>query len=188
MPPWGFEKFVKDWIDKAESYRDMGDLRQVFDKFISLYVAYNAIYAEVQRMMLEDGKIKEKHCGDKMAAVYHISKYLGYNELADEFRKHNNELDEIKSIIRSHDFILHSRGADRLDLRKKDEALLKEIESEQSESFSEAVLLAIYLTRCNLFHGAKAYVDDQERVLLPMSTMLRTVIDLALPKLHRETA
>ena len=160
-----------------------GDLRQVFDRFISLYVAYNAIYAEVQRMMLEDGRIKKKDCGDRTTAVNHMANYLGHDQLADEIRKHTVELEEIKSIIRSHDLILHSRGVDRLDRRNKDEALLKQIELAHTQSFSEAVLLAIYLTRCNLFHGEKGYADIQKRVLLPMSVILNAVIDLALSRL-----
>jgi len=65
-----FTEFYRRWKEKAEGYRDE-NLKDVFDKFFTLYVLYNRLYAEVTFQMAKDNLINltdRNNFPDKKAA------------------------------------------------------------------------------------------------------------------------
>jgi hypothetical protein len=66
-----FTEFVRNWERKANEY-DTSDLGNCFDKFFTLYVAFNRIYAEATFTLARNGKIQlnnDRPFPDKKAAT-----------------------------------------------------------------------------------------------------------------------
>ena len=194
----GTKELVKRWLSKAESYANEeltslngrlsfsrgGKLEDSFDKFFSLYVAYNALYFEGTRYLLSQN-IKIEGNGDKASATKNIPIYIGQKELYEELIKYK---DDIKVIIESTDKFYFSTKRDNITPDfDKDKKLINKIknsfnltEIEKQKEFNVALLELIYYVRCNMFHGKKEFDEIQKDFLDSVSNVLKMIIEYML--------
>ena len=70
--------------------------------------------------------------------------------------------------------------------RDKDLELLNKLESTHTDRKAKAIADFIYSIRCNVFHAQKGYQQNQTRVLNPVNTLLKKMIDVLFEKLRNE--
>lgn len=191
-----FKDLCARWREKAKMYDtgDESDISEIFDKFFSLYVAYNALYAqaysylgEKSRSRGEDGYKAEgkSKFPDEEAATNSILEIIG----ADKFVSilENNEttrlaLNQLRNVMDSNNFsiCLHPvSGKPRSENDKKinDNILRQSLNGRNSNKKGNAILQVIYQIRCNMFHGRKGVAPIQKELLLPIITILEKVVD-----------
>lgn len=204
------EVFCKRWLHKANVYRyprpalpysRLGAtpdkltrlstpdyLASSFDRFTSLYVAFNRVYTEVGKMLVARGRVDPPSRGmyaplpDKASATIHVVDYYGEDNLRNEIlqnRACQKGVDNLVQLIQEGRFYLHEDYKTGKPNLRKDKKL-----AQMAEKYDpKAVLELIYQARCNLFHGAKAF-EERQRVLLDnMSTILEFVTSRILGKL-----
>ena len=135
------EEIAQSWLKKAE---DAG--RDDFDRFISLFVAFNALYG--------------RYHGLKMSEIDAIKQFATANPLREpELRR---ILDLESAYFFSHRVIKNSRnGKDTSDLSE----VLSNANASHSDRF-QSMLLILYVVRCNLFHGRKVYTDESDECVM----------------------
>jgi hypothetical protein len=180
---WGFYAFINRWLEKADGYDD-NELAQLFDKFFTLYVVFNALYDEAFHQMAGEGQVTSQDRPEKERAVTQVARFLGHDELASQLRPFTKEISQVENIIRERRFYFNVTGSRRESDWNADQALASGLKSLDSRECCESILTLIYRTRCNMFHGQKEYDADQESVLRPMNIFLRRVIDILMEKLR----
>ena len=187
-----FKDLCERWRKKAKMYNNESDISEIFDKFFSLYVAYNALYAqaysylgEKSRSRGEDGYKAKGKFPDEEAATNSILEIIGASKFVDILE--NNEttrlaLNQLRNVMDSNNFSIcldPVSGYPRLenDKRISDKKLLKSLNGRDSNKKGNAILQVIYQIRCNMFHGRKGIDPIQKDLLLPIITILEKVVD-----------
>jgi len=190
----GTKELVKRWLSKAESYANEeltslngrlsfsrgGKLEDSFDKFFSLYVAYNALYFEGTRFLISQN-IPIEGKGDKASATKNIPIYVGQKELYEELIKYKSD---IEVIIASTDKFYFATQRDNITPDfDKDNELISKIENsfnlteiEKQKEFNIALLELIYYVRCNMFHGKKEFDEVQKDFLDSINNVLEMIV------------
>ena len=70
------QNFYERWLRKAEEYRS-DDLQDCFDRFFTLFVAYNRLYAELALSCAKRGVWRWNYISDGLAAKSNVQSYLG---------------------------------------------------------------------------------------------------------------
>lgn len=190
-PYWYIIPLIKERYNKSEKEKD------VFNKFICLWISFNAFYSNCNDKDTEDEQIKF---------------------ISDNFSSFN-EITESKEIKEFHDFIndrelylfakfnkwllnllCYKKNITKIDLENDNkESLLRKWDFEQATNFNwlilkwkrtsrnvlvryyddinnlNAFLFVLYQIRCNLFHGGKNPENQNER----------NVIEKAVPALKK---
>lgn len=185
-----FSKFVTDWLTKANQIQ----LRlpaTYFDKFFTLYVAYNRLYAEATFTLSRNGQINisnRTRFPDTKAATDYILQFMGAEDFISEITKDETSLKALEEIIR---LIQEECFYIKLDMitgdsqRECDIKLLEELKSTNKCIKGKAILQTFYSIRCNMFHGHKGFDKVQIEILKPTIILLRKTITIALDKLKR---
>ncbi len=173
--------FCNRWLEKADKYSD-DSTDEVYDKFFSLYVVYNAIYFEsTLELQKKDKKISTR---DRNSAIINIPKYIGQDILYDKLIRIQTEINQIIELINNNVFHLSINKNDhKMPNYEEDRKLIENIQKntlarnkKDKQKYNEAVLTLIYETRCNMFHGQKAFEDNQMALLTPMNNILEVII------------
>ncbi len=178
-----FKSFYDRWLAKADNY-GIENLRDCFDKFISYYIVYNRLYAEVTFGMARDDEIDlttRSSFPDSHAAKNYVMRYLGATEIINQLNEDestNAAIEEIKNHIRDHSFYIKLNMVTGERQPEVDEQLLANFESTNINHKAFAVLDTIYSIRCNLLHGHKSFEQNQTEILIPSITILRKLCDL----------
>jgi hypothetical protein len=149
---WGFDAFVGRWLSKAEHY-NCNDLSQLFDKFFTLYVVYNALYDEAFDRLISAKRVKAIDRAEERRAIAHVATFLDSDQLAPQLRLHKKELSQVEKIVQGKIFYFSVTKPPRKPNFKRDQQLCSQLRSQDSTEFCESVLTFIYRTRCNMFHG-----------------------------------
>jgi len=169
--------FCRRWLEKADSY-NTSELSGAFDSFWSTFVAYNALYHEVTRQLIASGRVRPQDNGDNRSATVHVPAFLGHGDMARTI-KHDPEslknLEKFTQLIMNGTFYIHSDKSGRPN-HKMDLKCLQHIEEGSDKEFCEDLMVLIYQTRCNMFHGGKEFHPIQAHLLNPMTKVLRVVI------------
>jgi len=185
-----FLNFVSSWQRKAEEY-NTNDVSGCFDKFFTLYVTFNRIYAEATFSLARQSQIKiEKRDSfpDAQAAIAYILQFLGAEHFVSEIMADDNSvaaLGKIMQLIRDERFYVKLDMVTGKRQRDRDLKLLADLESENLATKSRAILETIYSIRCNMFHGHKGFNEMQIEILQPVIILLKKTITIALDKLQR---
>jgi len=186
-----FRDFYRRWTEKASKH-GAANLSDYFDKYFSLFVAFNRLYAEATFILARQGEPKlekRKSFPDADAAKTYVLKYLGskyYLQMLEADQEVKQAIKEIKDLIRSHNFCI------KLDMVKgnrqpeKDEELLKQLESGGFNPRAKAILDMLYSVRCNMFHGHKGFQEVQVALLKPLSCILKATVEILYEKLERD--
>ena len=81
-----FSKFVTDWLTKANKIQ-LSSTATYFDKFFTLYVAYNRLYAEATFTLNRNDRSKWKSFPDHKAATDYILQFMGAENFISEIKK-----------------------------------------------------------------------------------------------------
>lgn len=141
---------IRRWYQKSQQEKD-----NVFDRFISLWIAFNAYYAGNN---LKESEHKQLDLFQNTNKVIFSSTVKEYATKFNEFKNY------IATKLQNTGFIQDLRydvGDEKYKRRYQNLESLCEYQS------------CIYQIRCNLFHGGKDIADaqDQELVRLALSTL-----------------
>lgn len=183
-----FVDFYNRWMEKANNY-NRNDLSDYFDKFFSLFVAFNRLYAEATFVLARQGDPKldrKTSFPDAEAAKTYVLKYLGARYFIEELERDHEArlaLDMLSDLIGSYRFHI------KLDMvtgdiqPKKDKELFKKLNSGGFDQRGKAILDVLYSVRCNMFHGQKSFQPVQIELLKPVSCMLKSTNQILYNKL-----
>ncbi len=172
--------FCNRWLEKADKYSD-DSTDEVFDKFFSLYVVYNAIYTEATIKLKEkNSKVSTK---DRQSATKNMPVYIGQDRLHTALQRMRSDIDTIVELINNGTFHISTKEDNITPNTEQDKKFLFNIESNNEtkgaygqKKYNEAVLSLIYGARCNMFHGSKSFEPIQEVLLIPMNNILEMII------------
>lgn len=155
-------KWINGWISKSDGTEDK------FDKFISLFIAFNIFYNLYARTK------------NPQANLYNNNENA--LQVADLLKINPDNLGLIKDFYK---YVMESKFT--LENRKK-ENLLKKL-NEQLDSYekicrNEKELLKIsleclYIVRCNLLHGVKNVIKKQKILMENSTNLLKSFLEMA---------
>src|SRR5206468_1979516 len=132
-----FHQFYRGWSEKAAQIDATDyDPTPYFDKFFTLFVLYNRLYAEATFTLERDGRLEpldqEKifpdALGKKAAAIY-----LGDREIVSALesdQRTRQALHDIERILEEGHFLVLLEGPRANGNRRRDEALLRRLRSQ----------------------------------------------------------
>lgn len=192
-----FKEFYRTWLKKAEQYKtDICDervaLRNCFDKFFTLFVIYNRLYAESTFLLARQGALdlsKWNHFRDAEAAQDYVLQYVCCSKIIEALENDPDTNSGLEEIIRLIEIKAVYVKLDMItgDIQEpEDEKLLERLRSKNKHCRAKAVLEVIYSTRCNMFHGHKGFDKVQIKLLKPIIIILKRIICILYDKLAVE--
>ena len=172
------DQFCQSWQAKANACQD--NLHGCFDKFFTLYVVFNRLYAEATFRLARRGRVNLKdRFPDAQAAQDYLLQYCGAVKLIEAWQ--NDQLTacaltEIADHIRKGQFALKLNMVTGAQQPTADRRLLKAMQSQDRNPRAKAYLEALYSIRCNMFHGHKGFAPIQIELLRPALVLLETTI------------
>jgi hypothetical protein len=180
--------FCQKWRTKAQLYS--GDLAGAFDRFFTLYVVFNRLYAEATFRLARSGQVRlNKRFPDAEGAQEYVLRFCGAEALIRGWED-DPDTDAARHQIADH--LRTGRFALKLELktgnpdREADRKILADLESCDGELRAKAVLKALYSIRCNMFHGHKGFEPIQLALLRPAILVLERTIDVLTQALDRD--
>lgn len=175
---------------KAKRYARAG-LNQSFDRFFTLYVVFNHLYAEATFQLANRGQVQIQNRNrfpDAEAAQEYVVQFFG----ADRFLQQLNcdiptqaALESLKAQIRSGNFSLKLNMVTGEAQPEEDANLCRRLIGTNRNEQAAAILEILYAVRCNMFHGRKGFNPIQRQLLDPLSVILERVIEILYVALDR---
>ena len=183
-------EFCERWFQKAREYHGQS-IQECFDRFFTLFIVYNRLYAELTLSWARTGKIviRGRSLPDALAARQYVHNYLGTNHIWSNLQN-DEECQQAVSIIRN--LLENQRFMIKLDrLRgdpspEEDKKLLQNLRSEIKGHQVFALLDIIYSIRCNMFHGHKGFDSMQTEILVPVTILLNKLAVLLYERLSSD--
>jgi|ERR1035437_2395219 hypothetical protein len=173
------ERFVRDWLSNADDCSDTS-VDGCYDKFFTLFVVFNRLYAEATFELARRGTINlppNRPLPDRNGATTYTFQLIGATDFEDLYdNRLARNVGEIAALIDEERFFIKLSVPDGDRQRDKDLDLLARLRS-SGETQALAVLDLIYSIRCNLFHGDKAFEPIQTELLRPAIAVLSGVIE-----------
>ena len=184
------QSFYTRWLQKAEEYQNQ-NLQDCFDRFFTLFVAYNRLYAELALSLVKRGlvRLKGSYIPDAQAAKHNIQVYLGTEKISRSLENDIACTEALTSIIDLLERRVFAIKLDRFSGERRIEAdsiLLEGLKSDKAYQKVYAVLDVIYSIRCNMFHGQKGYNDVQIKILVPVTILLKKIMSLLYEKISQD--
>ena len=132
-----YNNFIKEWIRRSDREENK-DFVDIGDKFISLWIAFNAWLKS---------QFGEKKCDRDLKN--NLISFSPIESVFNEFKKDNKELAKLRNY--------------RIKNMKFPEDELKKISYDGS---FKSLIEVLYEIRCNLFHGRKDINDDEKDIKL----------------------
>jgi hypothetical protein len=200
MIPTELQRFYNRWLQKSEAYQSQ-NLQDCFDKFFTLYVAYNRLYFELgisyvknhqrQRELIrfipERNRPNSVYISDAKSAKDYIISFLGARMLLENITGDEsciNAVCSISNLLEQRVFAIKLDQFTRERNADEDSKLLKKLKSNSAHDKTYAILDIIYSIRCNMFHGQKGYENIQMTLLVPVTILLNKVMNLLYEKME----
>ncbi len=167
-------EFAKRWKNKTLQYPDV-TIELLFDKFISFYIAYNAMYHQIAFQEKRNSKV-----GDKTAATKYVIEYLDPHLIINEIDKDpeaKNSIPQLINILRENQFFIHI-NFDNSHNKQEDIKLAEELLSSSIQTKSLAITKCLYQIRCNIIHGSKSLEEKHRIILIPANILLLKLVNL----------
>ncbi len=161
--------FVQRWTDKAVANAEgrENDPAFVFDKFISLYIAYaGEINALKKKNNSNYGDTKRCTECAAQCLTAHDSSILNRLEPSAE---------RFFTILRENYVVGRKRFRISNSIKKDKEQILKWDDNTDPKIRLEALLLLLYRLRCNTFHGSKEFLPIQVPILQAASQCMEII-------------
>ena len=191
-----FKNLCERWREKAKNYKKE-ELPELFDKFFSLYVVYNALYGETAAYLsrkakangTNDHKLEGDTFPDDKAATQYVISFLTSRGLLQSLEANESTkeaINQIKMLIgKDNNFrfriCVHPVSGEHLP--NEDNELSQSLNSDDNGKKAKAILKLIYRTRCNMFHGRKGFEPVQRELLVSLSIILEKIVDQLYRKL-----
>jgi hypothetical protein len=184
------ERFCTEWVARADQYPDMS-VEGCYDRFFSLFVVFNRLYAEATFELARRGSIRlrpGRPLPDREGATNHTFELIGATNFQDlcDTRLAGN-IRDIAELVDEGQFFIKLSTPDGNPQPDKDRALVAALRS-SGEVQALAVLDLVYTVRCNLFHGDKAFRPIQAELLRPTIAVLSGVIESLHEALNQRAA
>jgi hypothetical protein len=178
-------QFYSNWIAKADGYDT--DVIGCLDRFFSLYVIFNRLYAEATFSLVRAGSLNlSGHFPDRKASQEYLLQFIGAHAFLERLQADPGigALNEICACLRDARFYvkLHMVTGERQPT--EDQQLLCRLESSNEGHRAGAILETLYAIRCNTFHGHKGCQPVQIEILRPVNTILKRTIQITYEKLQ----
>jgi hypothetical protein len=183
------QDFYQTWLAKADSYAG-NNINDYFNKAFSLFTLYNKLYGEATFTLAREGNITlhdNRPFPDSKGAKSYAPQFIGYSQLHQELMNDNacrNSVNELINLIENHTFNIKLSMPHGNPQRNKDLALLGKLKSNGAQTKVSAILDLIYSVRCNMFHGNKGFNPVQVQLLVPITIVLRKIIEALYLKLN----
>ena len=181
------DRFCTEWLAKAAQYNNES-IASCYDKFFTLFVVFNRLYAEATFALARRGEIKlapNRPLPDRKGATEYTLAFIGQERFQ---RLYGDKLvpyvNDIARMIEDAEFYIKLSAPNGDRQRDKDLVLLEHLRS-TGKTQALATLDVLYSIRCNLFHGHKSFHPVQVRILTPTIGILSDIIDL-LRMVHNE--
>jgi len=176
------KRFCQRWVGKAPAYNDCS-LDEAFDKFFSLFVAFNRLYSHMARSR------GQPQAPDRTAATELFALAIGHEALHNALLEADDDVKDLRNLIRPDGpfYLISDRGQDEPNV-KQNRQLYEDLASANSAVAMKAVLTFLYQLRCNMFHGSKDFENQQLEIIRPANRVLDCVVREGLRKLESETA
>jgi hypothetical protein len=184
-----FAEFLMAWKTKADSY-DSQTLAGMYDKFFTLFVIYNRLYAMATFCLWSEGEDEpnsDNAFPDTKAATQNLACFLGPSKLMRQIlgdQVTGDALQRLQEFLRTHEFHFKLKLPYADADNKADERLLRAMQSSEDCRKARAMLELLHCVRCNMFHGSKSFHPVQEAVLRPITVILEKVIQLTVQELR----
>ena len=186
-----FTDFYTSWMNKARP-RGQADLRQAFDRFFTLYVLFNRLYAEATFRLGRRGQVQlqNRHrFPDSEAAQEYVVQYLGAASLLralDNDPETHRALESVRGLVCNGDFSIKLNMLTGDPQPDEDRDLGRRLADPSSNTRAAAVLETLYAVRCNMFHGHKGFHPVQLDLLRPLTLVLEKIIGTLYLKLGED--
>ena len=178
-----FRQFHSRWMAKARRHNHKG-LQQSFDRFFTLYVVFNHLYAEATFQLANHGQVRIQNRNrfpDAEAAQEYVVQFLGADRLLQEL---NNDKSAQAALLSLQAQVCN--GAFNLKLNmvtgaaqsNEDADLCRRLTGTNRNEQAAAILETLYAVRCNMFHGRKGFNPIQRALLDPLNVILERVIEI----------
>ncbi len=170
-------EFCERWFQKAHGYQGQS-IWECFDKFFTLFIVYNRLYAELTLSWARTGRIKlggrNPSLPDAKAAKEYVHSYLSTKHIWSNLQNDvcQQAISKIRKLLENQVFVIkldRLRGEPRPE---EDLKLLGDLKSESPYRKVRALLDIIYSVRCNMFHGHKGFDNMQTDILVPVTILL----------------
>jgi len=188
-----FHRFHTRWRAKADEYQ-CSDLQSAFDRFFTLFVMYNRLYAEVTFHMAREDLLNLKRrttFPDTAAATDYVLQFIGGSKLVELFEADPASVTAIQSVIGLLSGPIDGhRFAVKLDMiygnaqPEADKDLLNRVRSDNRGERAAAILEFLYAVRCNLFHGHKGFEPVQIEIMRPANILLSRIVEILFERLN----
>lgn len=178
--------FCNRWLQKSASYQQPNSVNDAYDRFISIFVAFNRLYWHVA----VSTKLRGEN-GDRQQAKTVFPRVVGFGTLAAALRDPDeSDVEKLRALIGPEGkFYVIPRGASFEPDAEANKALVENLEvSRPDDLFVPAAIELLYQLRCNLLHGRKDLNDPaQLDILEPASRLLGKVVAVGLRYLIAES-
>lgn len=164
--------FYLNWTAKAEQIPEE-KLSDVYDKFITLFIAFNNLYNQIPNALISNGISVPNRIPDNESASIYVVNFLGAQTFLDNLTENQNDLTSIIESIRNERFYIRLYYGQRQ--RNEDLRILTNLESTNNRNKAIAILNVIYYVRCNMFHGHKDFVEYQRELVAPLIRILKKI-------------
>lgn len=156
------KSFIARWNDKADSYAGKkNDLAATFDEFVTRFIVYNVLYNLCAEKLAYGKKV-----GDKKKATEAVFDVL-QRKSAHLLSVMASDIEKLNNIISENGFIIDT------DNPANDKVMLKKMSSSDTDEKIKSVLNCLYKLRCNLIHGDKEYMEEQQPLLATANNCLK---------------
>ena len=156
------KSFIARWNDKADSYAGKkNDLASTFDEFVTRFIVYNVLYNLCAEKLIYGKKV-----GDKKKATEAVFDVL-QRKSAHLLSVMAPDMEKLNNIISENGYIIDTDGP------ANNNVMLKKMSSSNTDEKIKSVLNCLYKLRCNLIHGDKEYMEEQQPLLATANNCLK---------------
>ena len=182
-------EFYNGWRAKAREY-PINEIRSAFDRFFTLYVAFNRLYAEATFRLARRGQTRLRdRFPDSKAAQDYVLQFCGAEAIIGAWERAPATVQALREIgdhLRTGRFALKLNIVTGEKRPQADRELLKGLESRSLNRRAKSGLEVLYAIRCNMFHGHKGFEPVQLELLRPAIHLLEVTINVLHESLEQD--
>ena len=164
-------QFCERWLQKAAEYDDQ-TLIGAFDKFFSLFVAFNRLYSHI---CIQSGRTIK---GDRKQATNGFANIVGTQRLVEALDNGGSQdVTILGDLIQPGGsfYLISDWDSGQPDVARNRQ-LYEQLRGPNPANRARAVLKYLYLIRCNMFHGSKDFDNKQLEIIRPATRCLERIV------------
>lgn len=176
------QEWYQNWRTKEGTYKSE-ELQDIYDRYSTLFTIYNKLYNQLPPRLKAKGYVLPNRLLDSVSSTQYVVNFLSASRIIDTLTKKNQaDIEQIELLIEMEVFYIKIKNGERQ--RDKDQELLARLKSKNEEKKAIAILEVIYHVRCNMVHGSKDFQEYQKALLIPLTNILNSLLDLLYSSLN----